>query len=122
MRKLPTRGGGGGKMFEAVVVAREAVRAVKPILDAVKDGEVKDQLKRASLSVVLNMAEGNARTGKDKLNRFGIAEGSAREAVEAIWTAINWGFVTKQEADEVLVLFERTIAMLVRLRFPRPKR
>ena len=39
-------------MFEVQVVAREAVKAVKPILDAVKDGEVKDQLKRASLSVL----------------------------------------------------------------------
>lgn len=108
-------------MFEAVVVAREAVRAVKPILDATKDGEIRDQLKRASLSVVLNLAEGNARRGKDKLNRFGIAEGSAREAVEAIWTAIGWGYVREQEARSVLELFDRTIAMLVRLRFPRSK-
>ena len=109
-------------MFAAVVVAREAVCSVKPILDAVKDGEVRDQLKRASLSVVLNLAEGNARTGKDKRNRFAIAEGSAREAVEAIWTAIGWGYVTEEEARGVIALFDRTIAMLVRLRFPRPER
>ena len=47
-------------MFEVQVVAREAVKSVKPILDAVKDGEVKDQLKRASLSVVLNIAGSDA--------------------------------------------------------------
>ena len=48
-------------MFEVQVVAREAVKSVKPILDAIKDAETRDQLKSASLSVVLNIAEGNAR-------------------------------------------------------------
>jgi len=108
-------------MFEVQVVAREAVKSVKPILDAVKDAEVKDQLKRASLSVVLNIAEGNARRGKDKTNRLSFAEGSAREAMEAIITAVAWGFITKEQGDPVIALFDRVVAMLVRLRFPRPK-
>jgi four helix bundle protein len=108
-------------MFEVQVVAREMVKAVKPVMDRVKDAEVKDQLRRASVSVLLNIAEGNARRGKDKMNRFAIAEGSAREAVEAVWTAIGWGYVTEAEAAEVLVLLDRVIAMLVRLRFPRTK-
>ena len=94
---------------------------MKPILDAVKDGEVKDQLKRASLSVVLNIAEGNARKGKDKLNRFSFAEGSAREAMEAIITAMGWGLITREQGQPVVELFDRVIAMLVRLRFPRSK-
>jgi len=108
-------------MFEVQVVAREAVKSVKPILDAIKDAETRDQLKRASLSVVLNIAEGNARRGKDKLNRFSFAEGSAREAIEAIITAVAWGYVTQRQAQPVMDLFDRTVAMLVRLRFPRAK-
>ena len=108
-------------MFECQVVARQMVVAVKPIMDRVRDSEVRDQLKRASLSVLLNIAEANARRGKDRNNRFGIADGSAREAEEAVWTAIAWGFVTKEEATELLTLIDRVIAMLVRLRFPRKK-
>ena len=108
-------------MFECQVVARQMVTAVKPVMDRVKDAEVRDQLKRVSLSVLLNIAEANARRGKDRSNRFGIAEGSAREAEEAVWTAIAWGFVSKDEAREVLSLLDRVIAMLVRLRFPRKK-
>jgi len=108
-------------MFECQVVARQMVIAVKPVMDRVKDAEVRDQLKRASLSVLLNIAEANARRGKDRANRFGIAEGSAREAEDAVWTAIGWGFVTKEEANDVLSLLDRVIAMLVRLRFPRKK-
>ena len=102
-------------------MAREAVKSVKPILDAVKDGEIRDQLKRASLSVVLNIAEGNSRKGKDKLNRFSFAEGSAREAMEAIITAEAWGYISQAQAKPVIELFDRVIAMLVRLRFPRAR-
>jgi four helix bundle protein len=108
-------------MFECQVVARQMVTAVKPIMDRTKDSEVRDQMKRASVSVLLNIAEANARRGKDRSNRFGIAEGSAREAEEAIWTAIGWGYVPEADAREVLVLLDRVIAMLVRLRFPRKK-
>ena len=106
-------------MFEVQVVAREAVKSVKPILDAVKDPEVRDQLKRASLSVVLNIAEGNARNGKDRLNRFSFAEGSAREAMEAIITAVAWGYIDEEQGGKVIALFDRVVAMLVRLRFPK---
>ena len=65
---------------------------------------------------MLNIAEANGRKGKDRANRFGFAEGSARETEEAIWIAIGWGYVTKDEADALLVLVDRVIAMLVRLR------
>ena len=59
-------------MFECQVVARQMVTAVKPIMDRTRDAEVRDQLKRASLSVLLNIAEANARRGKDRSNRFGL--------------------------------------------------
>ena len=53
------------------------------------------------------------------MNRFATAEGSARESQAAIETAIDWRYVTEEQAREAWVLFDRTIAMLVRLRFPR---
>ncbi len=42
-------------------------------------GEMKDQLERASLSIVLNLAEGSAKTGKDRKRFFTIAMGSLKE-------------------------------------------
>ena len=105
--------------FEALMVARKAVGAVKPVIDAAKDAELRDQLRRASLSALLNLAEGNARKGKDRSNRFRIAEGSAREAMEAVHAAVAWGYVTVEEGRESIELLDRTIAMLVRLRAPR---
>lgn len=106
-------------MFEVREVARQACKAAKPIFDAAKDAETKDQLRRAALSMVLNLNEANARRGKDKSNRFSMAEGSAREAQAAIETAIDWGYVSQEQGLAAWVLFDRTIAMLVRLRFPR---
>ena len=108
--------------FEALVMARRAVAAVKPVIDGAKDAELRDQLRRASLSALLNLAEANARTGKDRTNRFRIAEGSAREAMEAVHVAVSWGYVDQAGGTEAIELFDRTVAMLVRLRFPRRAR
>ena len=42
-------------------------------------GAMKDQFERASLSVVLNLAEGSAKQGPDRKRFFTIAMGSLRE-------------------------------------------
>src|SRR5688500_6006036 len=108
-------------MFECAVVARSAVKSVKPVMDAVKgkNEEIWDQLNRGALSVVLNLNEANARERKNCTNCFGMPEGSARGVVAAEQTAIDWDYIDPEMGKECLELFERTIAMLVRLRFPR---
>jgi hypothetical protein len=42
-------------------------------------GELKDQFERASLSVVLNLAEGSGKIGKERVKFFRIAMGSLKE-------------------------------------------
>ena len=42
-------------------------------------GAVRDQLERASLSIVTNLAEGSGKLGKDRKRFFQIAMGSLRE-------------------------------------------
>ena len=42
-------------------------------------GEMRDQFERASLSVVLNIAEGAGKVGRDRIKFFRIAMGSLRE-------------------------------------------
>lgn len=46
-----------------------------------KDFSLNDQLKRASISIVANIAEGYCRTGKESRNYLRIAFGSANEVV-----------------------------------------
>jgi four helix bundle protein len=42
-------------------------------------GEIRDQLERATLSVCLNLSEGSAKDGKDRVRFYKIAFGSLRE-------------------------------------------
>ena len=70
---------------------------------------LKDQLNRASSSVVLNLAEGSARrTIKDKLRFFHIAFGSLRESQAILQLA-------QTSQDKAIELADRTAAHLYKL-------
>ena len=68
--------------FEVYQKAILLLGLVTELLEGMPDGNtaIKDQLKRCSLSVVLNTAEGAGKsTGRDKSKYFAIARGSALE-------------------------------------------
>src|SRR5262249_1086717 len=74
---------------EKLEVYREAIAFVawlSVILEgAVRVGEVKDQLDRASTSIPLNIAEGNGKYApKDRCRFFDIAHGSALECAAGL--------------------------------------
>jgi len=64
------------KNFRTYQMALELAGAVRGLT---LKGEVRDQIERAALSVVLNLAEGSGRKGKDRLQFFRIAMGSLKE-------------------------------------------
>ena len=69
---------------EKLVVYREAIAFIAWLSflmeDAVRLGDVKDQLDRAATSIALNIAEGNGKyTNKDRCRFFDVAHGSALE-------------------------------------------
>ncbi|MFH1347723.1 MAG: four helix bundle protein [Candidatus Margulisiibacteriota bacterium] len=76
------------KGFPVYVKALEAVKEINLLCQGVKDKEyyyLKDQIRRASSSVVLNIAEGSGKwTKKDKSNFYRISRGSAFECIAAI--------------------------------------
>lgn len=74
---------------EKLEVYRETLAFVawlSNLLDgAVRCGDVKDQLDRASTSILLNIAEGNGKyTPKDRCRFFDIAHGSALECAAGL--------------------------------------
>ena len=91
------------------------VSALRPVLGELlkSDRSLADQLRRAASSVVLNIAEGNRRTGKDRLHFFRIAAGSAAEARAALEVARAWGMVGAAPVAEAEL--DRVLAMLWRL-------
>ncbi len=109
-------------MFHAQTIAHEFVAAVRPVIAAVRpqDGNLADQLKRASTSASLNLAEGNRRAGRDRVARFRIASGECGEAVDALRLAVGFGYVADGAIADALGLGDRLCAMLWRLTHPRP--
>ena len=74
-----------------------------------------DQLRRAQLSALLNIAEAASRTGADRVARFRCARGETSEAAAALDAALALGLVSHDDAMPVMTLLGRLYAMLTRL-------
>jgi four helix bundle protein len=82
------------------------------------DGDLARQIRRATNSVALNVAEGRRRVGGDRLHLGRIAAGSADEVVAALKAAIGWGHIDETDVTEALGLLDRVLAMLHKLTNP----
>ena len=74
-----------------------------------------DQGDRASQSLVLNVAEGNRRTGRDRAHMFRTARTSADEVESVLDMAVGRRLLTEAELAELRALLDRARAMLHRL-------
>ena len=103
------------KRFEALEVALELVVALRPVHEALvrRDRGLADQVRRAGSSVALNLAEGARRAGRDRVQFYRIAAGSAAEVQAALAVARAWGDLGPCPEAEALV--DRVLAMLWRL-------
>ena len=98
---------------EAMVQADQVARGVgRPY------GELADQLRRASLSVVANLAEGVGKDGKDQKRFFSIARGSACESAALIEAAVRLGLVSPEAHGQLRTLLLRVVGALTVLTRP----
>ena len=80
------------------------------------DAVLRDQLRRASLSIVLNVAEGaGQRSRARKRNHYGIARGSAMECAAAVDVLRIRGLAAGPECRKARSLLVRVIQMLTKL-------
>lgn len=102
-------------------VYRVAVELAQKVREAAKriprgDRSLADQMKRASTSTVLLIAEGaNRRSSGDKRQRYSLARGECGELASAIELAGAYGMFDSDQVVELLELAGRTNAMLLRL-------
>ena len=81
------------------------------------------QLRRASVSVAVNIAEGSGRaTSRDLLNFLSNARGSLKESESLVFVAQRLDFVLAADCAEALRLADETSRMLAGLRASIPKR
>ncbi len=76
-----------------------------------------NQLRRASVSIPSNIAEGSSRSSNKEFARFlEIAIGSAYEVETQLLIAVDLGFITQEKAKELCDLLEEIIKMTSKLR------
>ena len=80
------------------------ITQLRPLVESVArhDRELASQIRRASSSIALNLAEGfGSKAGNARL-RFDSARGSLYEATAGLRVAVAWGYLTENAASEVL--------------------
>ncbi len=69
--------------------------------DFAKDFGLKDQIQRASISIISNIAEGFDRGGDKEFIQFlSVAKGSAGEVNAQLYAAIDLGYITRAEFEK----------------------
>ena len=103
--------------FHALNTALELIRALRPLVARLrqKDPRLTDQITDDASSIPANLAEGRRRAGKDRIQHFRIADGSADEVRIHVLTAQAWGHLTDEETAPSLAVLDRLLAMTWRL-------
>lgn len=97
-------------------VARDYFKRVQPLLKKRISRSTRDQLERASLSIVTNIAEGAGKTAADdKRKYYESARGSTNECAGVLDTMTITGSITESEYQEARALLLRVSQMLSRM-------
>ncbi len=107
------------KCFEEIGAwqkARELTREIYAISRRgffAKDFGLRDQIRRASVSVMSNIAEGFERGGTPEFMQFlSIAKGSVGEVRSQLYVAFDQSYLNKEEFDRVFALTLETGRMI----------
>ena len=103
--------------FHASEVAHELVTTLKPVWLRLcrRAPKLADQLFRAMSSIPLNVDEGRNRQGRDRINLWNYAAGSAGEVRSILRVAVSLGFEDPVALEPSLALLDRELAMLWRM-------
>jgi four helix bundle protein len=114
-----------GTGFHDLEVWREARALAVQVYVAtkdVKDFSLRDQIRRAAVSIPSNIAEGDERdTDKDSVRFFFIAKGSLAEPRTQIEIAVEVGLIPAASAEPLLVSaasLGRRLGALIKARLP----
>jgi four helix bundle protein len=78
-----------------------------------KDFGLRDQIRRASISIMANIAEGFGRSGSGEFIQFlAIAKGSACEVSSHVYIALDQGYISQAEFERLNELAERTVNLI----------
>lgn len=116
----------GGDMavryFEDLEVWKEARRLTNEVYKATqspvfsKDFDLRDQMQRAAVSVMSNIAEGFERGGNQEFIQFlYIAKGSCGEVRSQLYVALDQGYIAQERFAQMCNSFKKLSGMLAGL-------
>src|SRR3990167_5463726 len=107
------------KYFEDLEVWKEARRLTNEVYAVTRNGGfskdfgLRDQIQRATVSIMSNIAEGFERGGNQELIQFlYIAKGSCGEVRSQLYIALDQGYISRDQFDQMLNSFKRISGML----------
>lgn len=110
------------KYFEDLEIWKLARSLIKEIYDITrnerfaKDYGLVDQIRRASVSIMSNIAEGFERSGNQEFIQFlYIAKGSCGEVRTQLYVALDQGYISQEEFNGVFKSFKRLSVMISNL-------
>jgi four helix bundle protein len=105
--------------IEAWQKARELTREVYIVSSRglfSKDFGLRDQIRRASVSIMANIAEGFERDGSQEFVQFlAVAKGSAAEVVSHLYVVMDQGYVTPAQFERLAALATEVGRMIAAL-------
>lgn len=107
----------GFQKLDVYRCAIEFVGLAVPLSETVPKGfaALGDQLRRASASIPLNIAEGSGKFDKDARRFYAIARGSALECAAIIDMLKALALIHPEPYDRLQALLDRIVAMLTKL-------
>ena len=107
------------KKFEEINAWQKARQLTKRIYALSRSGEfakdfgLKDQIRRASVSIMSNIAEGHDRSGTGEFVHFlAIAKGSAAEVKSQLYVALDQEYINGRTLTETIGLADETASMI----------
>ena len=106
--------------FEDIVAWQKARELVKEVYRVSNDGRfakdygLRDQLRRAAVSIMLNIAEGFARkTNKEFIQFLVIAHGSTAEVQSALYVALDQEYVSHEQFESLFKHADETSKLMM---------
>ena len=110
------------KRFEDIMAWQKARQVTNIIYTVTKNGDfakdfgLRDQIRRASVSIMANIAEGFARrSDKDFAYFLNISRSSAAEVRSHLYVAVDQGYIRQNEFNEIYEELEETSKMIFAL-------
>jgi len=106
--------------FEDIKAWQKARELVNEIYSVTNDGRfakdfgLREQIRRAAVSIMLNIAEGVARKTNREFSQFlVIAHGSAAEVQSALYVALDQNYINQQQFEKLYKMTDETSKMIM---------